>query len=542
MTAQVEDTTAARNKQARDRARKAMAQVEVAPVTTVRYHSGGRVAVIGGMEAQEFAPRLQGDLRPMVVLVDGLEEPGVPVVPLGGRSLAITGQLGDFTLVLGQPGKPSHEGIRVDLILDLGDEPLLDMPMLPPGYLTVSKDDEVSLSAAILELEALVGTFEKPRFFDYDPALCAHQRAGRTACTRCIDACPAEAISSIAEAVEVDVERCQGGGVCATVCPAGAIRYGWPGVEDSLERVKRLIGGYLAAGGQAPVLVIVSDQDAPLETGLPSNQLLFEVEELASLGLEFWLGALSYGARRIELLSREPLPQRVESSLEQQLAVGRRVIAALGFPEDVLARRILNAEEESRSVLMPVIEAAVHAPVGGKRQLFYTALDHLHAQATHARPMVMLEAGAPFGSVQVDEKRCTLCSACVGACPGKALQSLTDEPGIRFVEANCLQCGMCTRTCPEDAIAITPRLLFEREKRNEQRLLHREEPFHCISCGEPFATLSVVNHMHAALKGHWMFQDQRARQRLKMCDQCRVVDITQDQEAMSTAGGVRMEH
>ena len=53
-------------------------------------------------------------------------------------------------------------------------------------------------------------------------------------CTRCIDACPADAITGLAERIEVNPYLCQGGGVCASVCPSGAIRYAYPSARDNL--------------------------------------------------------------------------------------------------------------------------------------------------------------------------------------------------------------------------------------------------------------------------------------------------------------------
>ncbi|MEW8292369.1 MAG: 4Fe-4S dicluster domain-containing protein, partial [Candidatus Thiodiazotropha endolucinida] len=163
----------------------------------------------------------------------------------------------------------------------------------------------------------------------------------------------------------------------------------------------------------------------------------------------------------------------------------------------------------------------------------YLAIDHLYDQAERPKPMASLPAGAPFGTVDVEEKACTLCLSCVGACPGKALQSGSEGmPQLRFIEANCLQCGLCTRTCPEDAIWITPRLLFDAERRNQTRTLREEEPFRCTACGKPFATRSVIEKMRSRLKDHYMFQSERALKRLTLCDSCRVVDIVQDAEAM----------
>jgi ferredoxin len=188
--------------------------------------------------------------------------------------------------------------------------------------------------------------------------------------------------------------------------------------------------------------------------------------------------------------------------------------------------------EQQAEVSMPVIEAATFSAAGGKRQTFFMAIDHLYAQSQYKKPMVNLAAGAPFGAATVDAERCTLCLSCVSACPGKALQSGHDAPQIHFIESNCLQCGICTRTCPEDAIWISPRLLFEREARSTARLLYEEEPFCCVACGKPFASRSMIENMQKKLGQHPMFQSQRARDRLLMCEECRVVDVVQDDDAM----------
>ena len=146
--------------------------------------------------------------------------------------------------------------------------------------------------------------------------------------------------------------------------------------------------------------------------------------------------------------------------------------------------------------------------------------------------MVSLPGEAIFGTVAIDDA-CTLCQSCVSICPGKALHSGNGVPQLQFVESNCLQCGLCTKICPENAITRFPRLLFEREQRNNSRILYEEPAFKCISCGKPFATASVIESMLTKLQYHSMFQSERARNRLKMCEDCRVVDVVQDEEAMA---------
>ena len=95
---------------------------------------------------------------------------------------------------------------------------------------------------------------------------------------------------------------------------------------------------------------------------------------------------------------------------------------------------------------------------------------------------------------------------------------------LKFVERNCVQCGLCENACPEDAIKLRPRLLLTAEAK-QARILHRDAPFHCVSCGKPFATASMVGSMLHKLAGHSMFATPEAKRRLQMCGDCRVKDM-----------------
>jgi ferredoxin len=535
-------TVSIRNLRARQEAQLAAEKVRVQPTTLMQYQSRGRVAVIGVERVMELAARLPGQLQPQVILTSGAEQPGVPVVAVGGRPVEIHGYLGNFTLKLGTPGKPSHECIKADLVWDLGNKPLLPMPMKPPGYICSTTAEE-DVSAAVESLSELVGTFQKPKYFAYDASICAHARSGVTACTRCLDSCPAQAITSLGESIDVDPYLCQGGGICATVCPSGALTYRYPPRQDLLERVRTLLRVYREMGGERPVLVLLAEQQAHGgETNaidalqLDDNMLPVVTEELASSGMEVWLAALAYGASSVALLDQGGSDATVIAALQQQVAIAGEILQGMGYPSGAVALRGVNADGQQPQAAMPALQAATFAAAGGKRQTLFMAIDHLHAQSRQRKPMVNLPAGAPFGAAAIDAARCTLCLSCVSACPGKALQSGRELPQIRFIESSCLQCGICTRLCPEDAVWITPRLLFDSSARSESRLLYEEEPFCCISCGRPFATRSVIEKMQHKLGQHPMFQSSRARDRLLMCEECRVADVVQDADAMG--GGI----
>jgi len=55
-------------------------------------------------------------------------------------------------------------------------------------------------------------------------------------------------------------------------------------------------------------------------------------------------------------------------------------------------------------------------------------------------------------------------------------------------------------------------------------VLNETKPFHCVSCGKAFGTLKMVELMVGKLSLHAAFSG-AATERLKMCSDCRVVDM-----------------
>jgi ferredoxin len=174
-----------------------------------------------------------------------------------------------------------------------------------------------------------------------------------------------------------------------------------------------------------------------------------------------------------------------------------------------------------------VAQPASFAAQADKRATLDLAIDHLVAQAPQRVDEIALPAtGSPLGSLRVDAERCTLCLSCVSACPAAALADNPDKPQLRFTESKCVQCGLCAKTCPEDAITLQPRLWLADggKARKTLRVLAEQEPYRCIKCSKPFGTLLAIENMLSKLSGHAAFQG-AAADRLKMCSDCRVIDM-----------------
>ena len=134
----------------------------------------------------------------------------------------------------------------------------------------------------------------------------------------------------------------------------------------------------------------------------------------------------------------------------------------------------------------------------------------------------------------VNRETCTLCLACVGACPASALVDGRDQPLLKFIERNCIQCGLCVSTCPEKAVTLEARLLLGTEARVE-RLLHEAVPFDCVRCGKPFGNKQMIDSMLGKLGTHSMFAG-GGLARLQMCADCRVIDMMESKNEQTIFG------
>ncbi|MBB1488567.1 4Fe-4S dicluster domain-containing protein [Oceanospirillum sediminis] len=430
-----------------------------------------------------------------------------------------------------------------DLVLDLGREAALPQELSPPGYFHVAPDQD-SLRDVLADLPNYNGEFEKPLYFRINSDICAHASRGQTGCTRCLDVCPADAISSINQQVEIDSYLCHGAGSCSTACPTGAISYALPKSSMMADYLSRLLQSYREAGGSDPVMVLhgadtqVSLNDdqqngSGMDAGLASQLIPVELEEVASIGMELWLHMLAQGARQIVLLTDDNTPDSLIQLLVRESQLGNQLLQALGFSDNTISL-IKGAQQLTESVFTAdagvQVPADIHTPFShsfdepGKRDRLFAAINHLHQFAPEKPDYLPLPAGAPFGQVAIDSQNCTMCLSCAAVCPTGSISSDQDSPVLNFLEADCVQCGLCESACPEKVITREQRFVFTPALRDEKRVLNKDEPFHCIDCGKPFAPTSTVNMMKEKLKNHAMFAGD-AIKRLERCEDCRVKDI-----------------
>src|SRR5690554_3423442 len=510
----------------------------IAPSKTIE--SNGICCIVGPTEqAIRMAELVQDELGVTCIVNDAgpIQLPSAAYDVAKGQLTSAYGALGNFKLEFARLPtlKPAGRGelgygqtkptgrSECDVFIDLrGGAPAFPSHEKRNGYFWADPKKNGELERIALTARERVGEFEKTVYFRLEESLCAHSRANQPGCTRCLDVCSTEAIFSAGDHIQIDSDICAGYKTCAAVCPTSAITMNETPFESITKALDVMARTYREHAGEAPRLVFHSlgagaeaiAYLARYHDGLADDLIPFGLEQIDRIGHAEILAAFGAGYAEVLMLADNELDRRAvaaEVELAQAMLVGThnspsriRVIAAehLGEAGD-------NAGRLSEPVLL----------VGGRRDITRVAVT---AMADKIDAPIPLPAGAPYGAIEINSGKCTLCLACVSLCPTGALGDHPDRPEVQFTENACVQCGVCESTCPETAITLKPQLDLSKAALSALAL-HGEDPFECIQCGKPFGVASTINRIVEKLENqHWMYTKSDNVQLIKMCDDCRV--------------------
>ena len=537
----------------------AAASLPVKPARLRSVQNDGLCLVVGRGQAAFNAAALLNRTLSVTLLLDGAEDVLLPLVldfpVFSGRIARASGTLGAFEVVVDgyAPMLPSSRGrpqfalarngakSTCSVLFDMsGAAPLFSRPLGRDGYFRADPADPVGVMQAVFEASGYDGEFEKPIYVTYDASICAHERSQKTGCTKCLDNCPPGAISPAGDNILIDTAICGGCGNCAAHCPTGAVSYDYPPRAQSIERVQILARTYLEAGGSAPVLLLHdAAHGGPLINamarggrGLPANVIPHELHSATGVGHDLLAAALAAGFRSVAVLV-DPRKAVELHALNEEIALVASLLGGFGHSPDrvaVLAEADPDVVEQALygSPLPAEIAHQSFAPVGGKRDVARSAIAILAGAGKPGSEIIELPASAPYGTILVDRERCTLCMACVSACPADATRDNPEKPELRFVESACVQCGICAATCPEDAITLAPRYNLAPTVM-QPVTLNEDEPAECTRCGKAFASRGVLERVKKTLGGkHWMFETDERTALIDMCESCRLEVLSGD--------------
>ena len=531
-----------------------MARHEARPVRLKPVQSDGMCLIYGRDQAAVDVAQMLSVSLSVTLLLDNPEPlvlpPTLDFPVFAGTIAAASGSFGSFSVTVDgyAPMLPSSRGelqfamprdgasSTCSIILDCSDNaPLFAGHRHRDGYRKVDPGNTGELYRTAFELADMVGEFEKPIYVTYNGDICAHARSQKIGCSNCLDLCPAGAISEAGDGIAIDDAICGGCGSCHSRCPTGAISYQYPQATDFITQGQLALNSYLDAGGKTPVILLHDDTHgipliaamARFGNGLPGHVIPLSLHAVTMAGHGELLALLSAGACAVIILAD---PRRADelTGLEAEVALSNHFAEALALRTIPFVSLVATDDPTALEAAVWTTPEArkqppvAFQPVGSKRDLSRLVLTSLYDISPDKPGQVDLPSSAPYGNLQFDHDACTLCMACVSACPANALQDTPGEPKLRFVEASCVQCGICTATCPESALALHPRYNFETAAAQPQTL-KEEEPFNCIECGTPFATQSTIAKIREQLAGqHTMFAAPERARVIEMCENCRV--------------------
>ncbi|MFL1454029.1 4Fe-4S binding protein [Marinobacter sp. GN3S48] len=510
----------------------------MAPAKTIR--SNGVCCIVGPTEqAIRMAELVQDELGVTCIVNDAgpVQLPSAGYDMAKGQLTAAHGALGNFRMEFAQlqalnpagRGEPGYGEVQAtassecDVFIDLrGGAPAFPSHQKRNGYFWADPEKTGELERIALTARERVGEFEKTVYFRLEESLCAHSRANKPGCTRCLDVCPTEAIFSAGDHIQIDSDICAGCGSCAAVCPTSAVTMNETPFEplvkamDVMARIyreqtsesPRLVFHTLSAGTEAIAYL------ARYDDGLADDLIPLGLEHVDRIGHAEIMAAFGAGYAEVLILADNETDRRaVAAEVELAQAMLKGTHNAPNRVRIIEAIELCAAGENAARVSEPVLL------VGGRRDITRVTAT---AMADRVDAPISLPKGAPYGAIEIDSDKCTLCLACVSLCPTGALGDHPDRPEVQFTENACVQCGICESTCPETAIVLKPQLDLSKGALSA-RALHGEEPFECIQCGKPFGVASTINRIVEKLENqHWMYTNSDNVQLIKMCDDCRV--------------------
>lgn len=308
-------------------------------------------------------------------------------------------------------------------------------------------------------------------------ARCVHSRMEQASCRACVDACPTGAWVIDDERLGIDTERCDGCGLCAPVCPEGAIAARCAPAEYRVDGVGI---AFAACGRAGPGL---GDRDSG--AGLVPCVHLFGVRALLDLQRR--------GVRRLTLSAGDcdTCPRgtvtRFERHLDQVNALlldrGQEPIEAYPVSPQGWARSRHAAE-------------ARHRPPSMNRRAFFRGM-MTAATETAVELAERADPGVPdftppgrliprtegsqlsLNAPRIDGERCSGCDACARLCPHAAIR--VEPSAYRFDPDGCTGCGICVDVCETGAASVRS---LDPSPQDLLPLLQRR----CAACGAPFHT------------------------------------------------------
>ena len=264
------------------------------------------------------------------------------------------------------------------------------------------------------------------------------------------------------------------------------------------------------------------------------------MHSVGRVGHDLLVTAVAQGYEQVVIIAN-PAKADETTQIGAQVTLARALMSGVGGDDEARFVVIDEADPDKVAALVrgdrpkASPKPAPFSPIGSPRGITRLAMRGLAGAQKVGDAAIPLPDGAPYGRVEINTDSCTICLSCVSACPAGALQDNPDAPQLLFREDACLQCGICVATCPEKVIDLVPQFNLADSAMNAE-LVIEDTPFHCTGCNKPFGSTRSIERVIAKLEGHSMFTGGKQLDMLKMCEDCRVGAMFDEDDRLMDVG------
>jgi len=370
--------------------------------------------------------------------------------------------------------------------------------------------EKIGIEKAVEIIQKRVGVYEYKNYITYNQNICQfHKRVLKETCTNCVDVCPTNAITKNDEFELVFSHvDCDGCGGCVSVCPSGALDFSLL-PRDAFYQIARFFNKKIP-------LVIAENLIEDLETELKENILPLAIEGRKFLDETHFLTLFQESGSQIVFYS-DAISKGEKEAIKMLNEISKRK-----YNKEMIFTPQTKEELQEAIQKASFIENAhytINEANRKKREIFSSRLSRLVGEENLGVLDLNENRYIHYGSIKIDENKCTLCMSCVSVCNAEALKTFEEEGELKFDASICTDCGYCEVACPEKCIEVVYDKLELNPSYFSQKLMAKDEPFYCIMCGKPFAPKKSIEKIAAMLLP--VFTDEIKKKSIYCCSECK---------------------
>ncbi|MCR4941929.1 MAG: 4Fe-4S binding protein [Campylobacter sp.] len=415
----------------------------------------------------------------------------------------VYGAVGDLGVIVQNEG----EDVEIDADFLLAQN-ARDYMLKQSGCFEIAglSDDEV-----LKLLKQKSPNFAYKSFTFYDPSICQYHERRNEICAKCVEACCSVALlkdeaNKHLVFSHIDCINC---GECVAICPSGAIDSTLM-PRQSFFQIAKFYKDKIA------LILTPSANLSDIQCTLTPNVLPFFVPSDKFLNETHLLTLLQESGSAAIFYA----PFQAKTTMAAIELINQ--IYELKFKKTAIyvvknKAELQDAMQKAKSIAGSQFSQSAYALP--KREIFAKALKALVGGENLGE--VYADGLIEYGTLSINEEKCTLCLSCVGACNVNALIADKRENAIKFNPSLCTACGYCELSCAEkDTLSLKRGKIELKPEFFAYKTLAKDELFKCVECGKEFATKKAVEKVATLMAGHFAGQDEKIKT-LYCCADCK---------------------